>query len=93
MSAPERIWIDAWGGNWSPQSGGTQEHEYVRADLVEAAVRRALEWAAADCAMNGYVSGFRDADMQTAHNVGVDTAVARIRAATPDQIAAIVRGE
>jgi hypothetical protein len=28
--APERIWIYAWGGNWSPVSGGTQEIEYIR---------------------------------------------------------------
>jgi hypothetical protein len=34
--APERIWIDAWGGNWSPRSGGTQEIEYIRADRIEA---------------------------------------------------------
>lgn len=32
MTAPDRIWIDAWGGNWSPRSGGTQELEYVRRD-------------------------------------------------------------
>lgn len=37
MTAPERIWIDAWGGNWSPTSGGTQGIEYIRADLVPAA--------------------------------------------------------
>jgi hypothetical protein len=36
--APERIWIDAWGGNWSPVSGGTQEIEYVRADRIEALI-------------------------------------------------------
>ncbi len=42
MSGPERIWIDAWGGNWSPRSGGTQEIEYIRADLVDpAAIREA----------------------------------------------------
>ena len=31
--APERIWIDAFGGNWSPRGDGTQQYEYVRADL------------------------------------------------------------
>lgn len=31
--APERIWIDAWGGNWSPNGDGTQTVEYIRADL------------------------------------------------------------
>jgi hypothetical protein len=39
--APERIWIDAWGGNWSPVSGGTQEIEYIRADRIEALRDRA----------------------------------------------------
>lgn len=34
MTAPERIWIDALGGNWSPQAGGTQGIEYIRADLA-----------------------------------------------------------
>ena len=34
MTALERIWIDARGGNWSPQAGGTQGIEYVRADLA-----------------------------------------------------------
>lgn len=45
--APERIWIDAWGGNWSPVSGGTQEIEYVRADRIEALTEQ-LEAARAD---------------------------------------------
>lgn len=31
----ERIWIDAWGGNWSTVSGGTQRTEYIRADLTQ----------------------------------------------------------
>lgn len=31
-SAPERIWVDAAGGHWSPVAGGTQEIEYIRAD-------------------------------------------------------------
>lgn len=35
--APERIWIDACGGNWSPKSGGTQGIEYIRADLIPSA--------------------------------------------------------
>ena len=30
--APERIWIDAAGGHWSPVAGGTHEIEYIRAD-------------------------------------------------------------
>lgn len=38
MTAPDRIWIDAWGGNWSPRAGGTQEIEYIRADLIPAAL-------------------------------------------------------
>lgn len=47
MSAPERIWIDSWGGNWSPVSGGTQEHEYVRADTVTARLAAAEAMAEA----------------------------------------------
>jgi hypothetical protein len=39
--APDRIWIDEHGGNWSPVSGGTQENEYTRADLHTAAMERA----------------------------------------------------
>lgn len=35
MTAPSRIWIDAWGGNWSQLSGGTQNVEYIRADAPE----------------------------------------------------------
>ena len=34
--APERIWVDEHGGNWSPVDGGTQRHKYLRADLVPA---------------------------------------------------------
>lgn len=41
--APERIWIDACGGNWSPVSGGTQGHEYIRADKVDALVEALTE--------------------------------------------------
>ena len=45
MSAPGRIWIDHHGGNWSPVPGGTQEHEYTRADLVPTAPKvKALVW-------------------------------------------------
>ena len=52
MSGPKRIWIDAWGGNWSPRSGGTQEIEYIRADLVDpAAIREAALREAADAVM------------------------------------------
>jgi hypothetical protein len=43
MTAPERIWIDAWGGNWSPVSGGTQGIEYIRADLAQPAQVRVHE--------------------------------------------------
>ena len=49
--APERIWIDAWGGKWPPASGGTQGIEYVRADLVRAAVVAALTEAAESVAL------------------------------------------
>ena len=44
--APERIWIDAAGGRWSPVSGGTQGVEYVRADALPAVqvTVKPLEW-------------------------------------------------
>lgn len=50
MTAPERIWIDAWGGNWSPVSGGTQGIEYIRADLAQPAQVRVkpLVWEERD---------------------------------------------
>jgi hypothetical protein len=63
MSAPERIW--AWGGSYPDHKdddwfnasatsdadrGGS---EYIRADLVEAAVKRALEAAAVKCDSRG----------------------------------------
>ena len=51
--APERIWAWAWEidtsrGQWAlnPSVGFDGEAEYIRADLVEAAVKRALEGAA-----------------------------------------------
>ena len=42
-NAPERIWIDAWGGNWSPVSGGTQEIQYTRTDLIPAMIEEAVQ--------------------------------------------------
>lgn len=44
--APERIWIDRHGGNWSPCSGGTQDVEYVRADLFTALQAERDAWKA-----------------------------------------------
>ena len=37
-NAPDRIWIAAFGGNWSAVKGGTQDVEYVRADRAETAL-------------------------------------------------------
>ena len=37
--APEQIWIDTWGGNWSPVEGGTQTVSYIRADLAAEVLR------------------------------------------------------
>ena len=90
MSAPERIWIDHHGGNWSPRSGGTQEHEYVRADLVEAAVKRALEWAAEKS--ESHAAWLRKSGI-SAMNHDMHTVASDIRAATPDQIAKLAKGE
>lgn len=48
--APKRIWIDAWGGNWSSRGDGTQQIEYVRADIHRSLALDALaaETQAAD---------------------------------------------
>ena len=57
--APERIWIDAWGGNWSPRSGGTQEIEYIRADRIEALTKerdKAMQLLKTLSNMNGDLS-------------------------------------
>ena len=46
--APDQIWIDSNGGNWSPCSGGTQDVEYRRADLpptLSAAMELPEVWA------------------------------------------------
>lgn len=37
--APKRIWICKSGGNWSPVDGGTQDIEYIRADLADLKVK------------------------------------------------------
>ncbi len=50
MTAPERIWIDANGGNWSPRAGGTQGVEFVRADLVAAQIAAAVQAEREACA-------------------------------------------
>jgi hypothetical protein len=49
MSAPERITAWAWDtdrghGEWDARDTGGMP--YIRADLVESAVKRTLEWAA-----------------------------------------------
>jgi hypothetical protein len=49
-NAPERIWIDAWGGNWSPVSGGTQEIQYTRTDLIAAMIEEAVQAEREACA-------------------------------------------
>jgi len=49
-NAPERIWIDAWGGNWSPVSGGTQEIQYTRTDLIPAMIEEAVQAEREACA-------------------------------------------
>jgi hypothetical protein len=46
MTAPDKIWIHGYGGNWSPVSGGTQDIEYTRSDLSQAQVAAAYEDAA-----------------------------------------------
>lgn len=53
---PDRIWIDAHGGNWSDRAGGTQEHEYVREDLLSAAETRARSSALDALAAYGHAA-------------------------------------
>jgi hypothetical protein len=82
MTAPERIWacegadLDNLDG-WECDEGA----EYIRADLVEAAVKRALEWA-----LRAYMVGvwYRNPDVIDA---------IRAIAASPDTIAKLARGE
>jgi hypothetical protein len=85
MSAPDRIWacegadLDSL-DSWQCDDGA----EYIRADIVEAAVRRMQEWAAKKADKYTTVSDVK---------YGFGGAAGEIRAATPDQIAAIVRGK
>lgn len=60
-NAPERIWIDEHGGNWSDRDGGTQRLPYVRADLFAA-----LEAQIAAPRDAGYVAGWSDAQKRAA---------------------------
>ena len=50
--APKRIWADGnyeWdSGSWGLNKEFDDDVEYIRADLVEAAIKRALEGAAAE---------------------------------------------
>ena len=41
IEAPKRIWIDPHGGKWSHVDGGTQDQEYVRADIFHSALEEA----------------------------------------------------
>jgi hypothetical protein len=53
--APKRIWAGKYHGTWWQSKPHHQMTEYIRADLVEAAIKRALEGAAqsVDCACAG----------------------------------------
>jgi hypothetical protein len=44
--APKRIWAGKYHGTWWQSKPHHQRTEYIRADLVEAAIKRALEGAA-----------------------------------------------
>lgn len=58
MSAPDRIWIDAWGGNWSPRSGGTQGIEYVRADRIDAISAALTQSRAETATLRSFIADF-----------------------------------
>jgi uncharacterized membrane protein YccC len=47
--APKRIWAGKYHGTWWQSKPHHQMTEYIRADLVEAAIKRALEAAAQAC--------------------------------------------
>ena len=58
--APERIWafpkndwFNAGASTYKIKAAGAKDVEYIRADLVEAAVKRALERAAGACVLSG----------------------------------------
>jgi len=105
--APQRIWAfpptpfeewDVWQAE--PHEDAI---EYVRADLVEAAVRRALEWAAELCVENTmdipmdrsarvYAGMFWAGEHTGGTHQGMGYADF-IRSATPDQIAKLAKGE
>jgi hypothetical protein len=84
MSAPERIWL-RWEPGAAVTNGPLTTHpgysEYIRADLVDAAVKRALE-----AALRAYMVGvwYRNPDVIDA---------IRAIAASPDTIAKLARGE
>jgi hypothetical protein len=50
-NAPERIWIDAWGGSCAGVSGGTQEIQYTRTDLIAAMIEEAVQAEREACAV------------------------------------------
>ena len=52
--APKRIWAGKYHGTWWQSKPHHQMTEYIRADLVEAAIKRALE-EAASLAQNAYL--------------------------------------
>jgi hypothetical protein len=106
MSAPERIWL-RWEPGAAVTNGPLTTHpdysEYIRADLVEAAVKRALEWAAGLCADNTMdIPMDRSARVYAGmfcageHTGGIHQGMGYaefIRAAPPDTIAKLARGE
>lgn len=89
--APDQIWIDRNGGNWSPCSGGTQDVEYRRADLpptLSAAMQLPEVRALVGAARPFYAAVFNDngdVTISTGHIttcdwLALDTALAAIAA-------------
>ena len=73
--APERIWICPWGGNWSPMDGGTQQDEYIRADVAAAMVAAERE-ACAEAAVKASKDAYEAHRMAQGHEFAVKTATA-----------------
>lgn len=100
IEAPEKIWAwvyaDPWGNemrwfewqDYKPDAGDT---EYIRADLVEAAVKRAIEACAVEIGKHPSIQIETYADhMSWRHSVKRSI---RTIASDPEAIAKIVRGE
>lgn len=84
--APKRIWADGndeWDtGCWGQHKEFDNDVEYIRADLVEAAIKRALE-AAAEACEDLWIRA--DNDREEGYDEGLGAAMESIRRIDPAQ--------